>query len=73
MPTAGVPDSVAVPVPLSTNESPEGNAPVRVIAGVGNPVVVTLKLLAVPTVNVVAFALVIAGALVGMLTASVND
>jgi hypothetical protein len=62
---AGVPDKVAVPLLLFTNVTPLGSAPVSVItmlAFVGNPVVVTVKVPAVPTLNVVLFALVIAGA-----------
>ena len=62
MPAAGVPARVAVPLPLSTKVTPEGSAPVSLSAGVGNPVVVTVKVPAVPVVNVVASALVIAGA-----------
>jgi len=38
-----VPDSVAVPLPRSVNVMPVGSAPPRVIAGVGEPVVVTVK------------------------------
>jgi hypothetical protein len=59
---AGVPASVAVPFPLSTNVTPVGSAPVSVSAGSGKPVVVTVKVPAWPTVNVVLAALVIAGA-----------
>jgi hypothetical protein len=62
VPDAGVPLSVAVPFPLSLNVTPLGSAPDSVSEGVGVPVVVTVKLPAVPTVNVVLFALVIAGA-----------
>ena len=62
VPAAGVPLSVAVPFPLLTNVTPLGSAPVSVTDGVGVPVVVTVKLPAVPTVNVVLLALVIAGA-----------
>jgi hypothetical protein len=62
VPAAGVPLSVAVPFPLSTNATPLGSVPVSLSDGVGAPVVVTVKLPAVPTVNVVVFALVIAGA-----------
>ncbi len=51
-----------MPFPLSTNVTPLGSVPVLVNAGVGDPVVVTVKLPAVPTANVVVFALVIAGA-----------
>jgi hypothetical protein len=43
------------------NVTPLGSAPVSVRVGVGDPVVVTVKLPAVPTVNVVLAALVIAG------------
>ncbi len=62
VPAAGVPARVAVPSPLSTNVTPVGNAPVSLSAGVGNPVVVTVNVPAVPVVNVVVSALVIAGA-----------
>ena len=62
MPASGVPVSVAVPSPLSTKVTPPGSAPVSLSAGVGKPVVVTVKLPGVPTVNVVLSALVIAGA-----------
>ena len=55
---------VAVLSPLSTNVTPVGRVPVSVGAGVGNPVVVTVKVPDVPTVNVVLPALVIAGAAV---------
>jgi hypothetical protein len=61
-PPAGVPPSVAVPSPLFTNVTPFGSVPVSLSDGVGVPVVVTVKLPAVPTVKVVLFALVIAGA-----------
>jgi hypothetical protein len=63
LPDAGVPLSVAVPFPLFTNVTPLGSVPVSVNVGVGDPVVVTVKLPAVPTVNVVLLALVIAGAI----------
>jgi len=58
---AGVPASVAVPLPLSTKVTPVGSAPDSVIVGVGLPVVVTEKKPAAPTVNVALEALVIAG------------
>jgi hypothetical protein len=58
----GVPLSVAVPLPLSTNVSPLGNVPVSVIDGVGDPVVVIVNEPATPTVNVPPLALVIAAA-----------
>ena len=59
---AGVPLIVAVPFPLSTNVIGLGSEPVKESAGVGLPVVVTLKLPFTPTVNVVLLALVITGA-----------
>ncbi len=62
MPTPGVPLSVAVPLPLSTKVTPEGRAPDSESAGFGKPEVVTVKDEAPPTVEEVAFALVIAGA-----------
>ena len=62
VPDAGVPLSVAVPFPLVTNVTPLGSAPLSLTDGVGVPVAVTVKLPAVPTVNVVLLALVIAGA-----------
>ena len=63
VPGSGVPLSVPVPSPLSTNATPPGRAtPPIAIEGVGNPVVVTVNVPATPTVNVVALALVIAGA-----------
>jgi hypothetical protein len=46
---------------LSLNVTPLGSVPVSASVGVGDPVVVTVKLPAVPTVNVALFALVIAG------------
>jgi hypothetical protein len=46
---------------LFTNVTPLGSAPVSVKDGVGAPVAITVKLPAVPTVNVVLAALVIAG------------
>jgi hypothetical protein len=47
---------------LFTNVTPLGSVPASVSVGFGEPVVVTVKLPAVPTANVVLFALVIAGA-----------
>src|SRR6267143_399673 len=58
----GVPLSVPVPLPLSRNVTPAGKAPLSVMLGVGDPLVVTLNVPAAPTWNVAAFALVIAGA-----------
>jgi hypothetical protein len=46
---------------LFANVTPLGSAPVSVKDGVGAPVVVTVKLPAVPTVNVELLALVITG------------
>ena len=59
-----------MPSPLSTKVTPLGSAtPPRAIVGVGNPVVVTVKVPATPTVNAVLAALVMAG---GWLTVSVK-
>jgi hypothetical protein len=60
---------LAVGVPLSTlvvglKVTPPGSAPFSLQIGVGVPVAVIAKLPAVPTVNVVLLALVIAGACV---------
>ena len=56
-----MPESVAVPLP-GVNATPPGSASnVLVIAGAGTPEAVTLKLPALPIVNVVLFALVKAG------------
>src|ERR1035441_2486840 len=41
--TLGVPESVPVPFPLSTNVTPAGNPPAFAMLGVGKPVVVTVK------------------------------
>src|SRR5260370_809302 len=57
----GVPLSVPAPLPLSRNVTPAGKAPLSVMLGVGNPVVVTLNVPAAPTWKVAAFALVIVG------------
>ena len=59
---AGVPLRTAVPFRLSANVSPLGNVPVWLKDGEGVPVVVTLKLAALPAMKVVLLALVIAGA-----------
>ena len=59
---AGVPARVAVPLPLSTNVTPVGRAPVSSRAGSGVPVAVTGKENAVPKATVSDPALVIAGA-----------
>ena len=60
---AGVPDRVAVPFPLSTRVTPPGSEPDLEMAGVGLPVVVTVKLPGVPVVNVTLLAEVMAGAI----------
>ncbi len=62
VPAAGVPDSVAVPLPLSWKVTPEGKVPDSERLGAGYPEVVTVKLPAVPVLNVVALLEVIAGA-----------
>ena len=62
MPAAGVPASVAVPLPLLVNVTPVGSVPVRVTVAAGKPVVVMLNVPAVPIVNEALFALVMAGA-----------
>ena len=59
VPAAGVPESVAVPFPLSLNVTPDGSVPVSDKLGVGTPVDVTVKAQALPTVQVVWLALVI--------------
>ena len=58
VPAAGVPLNVLV---AELNVTPLGSVPVCVTVGAGTPVVVTVKVAALPTVKVVAFALVIAG------------
>ena len=72
VPAAGVPAKVAVPFPLSTKVTPEGSAPVSVIAAVGLPVVITENDPCVPTVKAVELALVMAGAVGAALTVSVK-
>ncbi len=59
---AGVPARVAVPLPLSVKVTPLGSAPDLVTVGGGTPLVVTVKLLALPTVKVALFGLVMVGA-----------
>ena len=53
---------MALPSPLSTKVTPEGSAPVSLIAAFGNPVVVTVNVLAMKMANAVLAGLVIAGA-----------
>ena len=60
--TDAVPLRVAVPLPLSWKVTPLGSEPDSVSVGVGVPVAVTVKLPAVPAVNVVPLALVMEGA-----------
>ena len=72
MPDAGVPAMVAVPLPLFVNVTALGSVPDLVKDGVGEPVVVTVKLPAEPTVKVVLFALVIVGAVETLFTVSVK-
>ena len=69
MPAAGVPLSMPVPAVVHERHAGRQRAPVRVIVGAGKPVVVTVNVPAMPTVNVVVLALVIAGA---WFTVSVN-
>ena len=59
----GVPDSVAVPLLLAVNVIPGGSVPARLSVGVGVPVVVTVKLNALPDVAVAEAALVMASPL----------
>jgi hypothetical protein len=64
VPAAGVPDTVAVPLPLSVKLRPEGSVPKlgAMDVTVGVPLVVTSKLPAVPATNVALSPLVKAGA-----------
>jgi len=66
-----VPVVVAVPLstPAALNVTPLGSVPLSLRVGVGKPVAVTGNEPAVPTVNVVLLALVMAG---GWLTMSVK-
>ncbi len=50
-----------MPLPLLVKVTPEGSAPVAESVAFGKPVEVTLKVPALPVVNVAALALVIAG------------
>ena len=61
VPAPAVPLRVAVPLPLLVNVTPLGSVPLRaIVPAVGNPLAVIVNVLATPTVNVAAFALVIA-------------
>ena len=62
MAATGVPEKVAVPLPLLMKVTPDGNQPFSLRDRVGKPVVVTVNVPAVPTTKVVTLALVIAGA-----------
>ena len=60
---AGVPLNVAVPSPWFVKETPDGRLPLSaIVATVGLPLVVIVNVPALPTMNVAALALVIAGA-----------
>ena len=72
MPVAGVPDKVAVPLPLSLKVTGLGNDPDSLNAGVGEPVVVTVNDPAVPTAKEVLLALVILGAVPPVATVRVK-
>jgi hypothetical protein len=72
VPAAGVPINVAVPFALATNVTPLGSTPASVMDGAGAPVVVTVKVPAPPTVNVVLLALVIVGAVCAAFTVKVK-
>jgi hypothetical protein len=61
-----------VPFELLVKVTPVGSAPDSLSDGVGDPVVVTVKVPAVATVNVVLLALVIAGAWLEALIVSVK-
>ena len=62
VPLAGVPEMVAVPLPLSTKLSPLGSVPDSDSAGAGSPVVVMAKLNGAPTFELAVAALVMVGA-----------
>jgi hypothetical protein len=65
VPASGVPAIVAVPSPLSWKVTVGGSGPASVIAGVGEPVVVMVKLPATPVSNTAVSPLVMAGAVDG--------
>ena len=62
VPAAGVPDRVAVPLPLSAKVTPLGKGPDSESAAVGLPEVVTVKEPEWPSVNVALLPEVMAGA-----------
>src|ERR1700690_4480169 len=57
-PALGIPESVAVPLWLSTNVTPGGNPPASTMLAAGKAAVVTVNELDTPYANVVLFALV---------------
>jgi hypothetical protein len=58
-----VPSTVGVPLRMpALNVTPPGSAPDSVILGAGDPVAVTVNEPAIPSANVVLFALAMAGA-----------
>ena len=62
MPATGVPERVAVPLPLLVKLTPLGKVPVSLSVGVGMPFEVTVNVPAVPVVKVALLTLVIDGA-----------
>lgn len=62
----GVPAIVAVPLPLAWKVSPTGRAPCSLTVGVGVPVAVTAKLLAVPVAKVAVALLVTTGVMTAL-------
>ena len=61
MPVVGVPEMVAVPLPLFMKVTPVGRAPDSVRVATGYAVVVTVSLKAAPTMEVAESALVMEG------------
>jgi hypothetical protein len=70
---AGVPESEAVPSPLSTNVTPDGRVPFSLRLGVGVPVEATVNELAEPNVKVVPLAEVTDGAWLTVVTVRTKD
>ena len=62
VPAPAGPAKVAVPFPLSVKVTPDGSAPDSLSVESGNPLAMTVKRPGVPTTNVAAFVLVMAGA-----------
>ena len=52
VPAVGIPESAALPSPLSVNKTPDGRLPDSDKLGVGTPVDLTVKAQAMPTVHV---------------------